>query len=415
MEIINKTILPSGIKVITEKLPHVKSFSLGFWFNVGSVDENEEYNGISHFIEHMLFKGTKKRSAKKIAENIESLGGYLNAFTSKEHTCYYGRGLEGHTKKTFEVLADMILNSVFNENEIRKEAAVIVDELNDIEDSPEELIFDKFEAETYKGNSLAFPIIGTEKNILAFTRDDFIDYLIKHYNFSNLSIVASGAVEHEEIIRLTEKYFNSPKSFPSVQRPLLNFSQWENRFVYKDIQQSHIITGTITSGYKERDRVIVNLLSHILGEGSSSRLFQSVREKNGIAYQINTFLNSYYDCSTFGVYFSTNDKMVNKASGLIKSELEKIKEKKVSEKELNRAKEYLKGSILMGMESTSNRMIRIAQSELYLGRNKTVAESIEEIHSVTADDIHLSANSLFDENKLCRIMIGSKNIFSLPE
>ncbi len=161
----NKTILPGGIKIISETVPHIKSFSLGFWFNVGSRDENLKNNGITHFIEHMLFKGTKKRSAKKIADDIESVGGYLNAFTSKEHTCYYGRGLGNHIEKTFEVLADMVQYPAFKPAEIRKEASVVVDELYDIEDNPEELIFDKFEEIIFAGNSLSLPIIGTEKNI----------------------------------------------------------------------------------------------------------------------------------------------------------------------------------------------------------------------------------------------------------
>jgi len=201
-----KTVLPQGIKIVSEHIPYVKSFSLGFWFNVGSRDENQHNNGITHFIEHMLFKGTQKRSARAIANDIESYGGYLNAFTSKEHTCYYGRGLTKHLEKTFDVLADMIQNPAFKENEIKKEAGVVVDELYDIEDSPEELIFDKFEEYLFKGNPLGLPVIGTEKNIRSFTREDLFDFINNKYGFNNFTIAASGNMDHRELIRLANKY-----------------------------------------------------------------------------------------------------------------------------------------------------------------------------------------------------------------
>ena len=203
---INITKLDNGIRVVSEHLPYVESFSLGFWFNVGSRDEVLANNGISHFLEHMFFKGTEKRSAKKISDDIESLGGYLNAFTSKEHTCLYGRGLKSHLAKTFEVLADMAQNSVFSPNEIEKEANVIIDELNDIEDSPEELIFDRFETSTLKGSKLSMPIIGTEKNIKSFTKDDILSYIDKKYSFNNMFIIASGNVDHNNLIQLAEKF-----------------------------------------------------------------------------------------------------------------------------------------------------------------------------------------------------------------
>ena len=206
MKNINITELPNGIKIISEKISFVKSFSLGFWFNVGSRDETKDNSGISHFLEHMFFKGTKKRSAKKIAEDIESLGGYLNAFTSKEHTCFYGRGLTDHVEKTFEVLADMIQNSVFNPKEIEKESAVVIDELYDIEDSPDEFIFDKFESNVFNGNSLGMPIIGTKKNLRSFRQKDLINFVKENYTFDRFFIVASGNIEHEDLIMFAKKY-----------------------------------------------------------------------------------------------------------------------------------------------------------------------------------------------------------------
>ncbi len=404
------TTLPNGIKVISEKLPYVKSFSLGFWFNVGSRDENEKTNGISHFIEHMLFKGTGKRNAAQIADEIESLGGYLNAFTSKEHTCFYGRGLAAHIEKTFEVLSDMIQNPAFKKSEIKKEAGVIVDELNDIEDNPEELIFDKFESTIFDGNSLGRPIIGTRDNILNFGKEDLNKFIKKHYTFDNLFIVASGAVDHEKLVEYTEKYFSKNLGKSAVERSAVKLKEAEDLHVYKEIQQAHLLYGRPTYGFNDDERIKVNLLSHILGEGSSSRLFQSIREKNGIAYQVNSFLNSFFDISTFGIYLSTSDKLINKSIDLIDSELKKLRTKKISEKELNKAKEYFKGSIYMSLESTTNRMMRLANSMIYFDRVRSVNETILEINNVTVEDILNLSNEILDEKTMTKVMISSKNL-----
>lgn len=404
------TTLPNGIKVISENLPYVKSFSLGFWFNVGARDENDKNNGISHFIEHMLFKGTTKRNSANIADEIESLGGYLNAFTSKEHTCYYGRGLSRHIEKTFEVLADMIQNPLFKNSEIKKEATVIVDELYDIEDNPEELIFDKFESAIFDGNSLSMPIIGTEKNILGFKKDDLVDFVNKHYTFDNLYIVASGAVEHDAILKFADKYLTKDLGSSEEKRKPTLLKESTDLHVYKEIQQSHLIMGRPTYGYNDSQRTKVSLLSHILGEGSSSRLFQSIREKNGIAYQVNSFLNSFFDISTFGIYLSTSDKMINKAIDLTESEFKKLRSKKITKKELNKVKEYFKGSIYMSLESTTNRMIRLASSMLYFDRVKSLEETIADIDNVTTNDILEISNELLIENSMNKVIISSKNI-----
>lgn len=404
------TTAANGIRIISEKLPYVKSFSLGFWFNVGSRDEDEASNGMSHFIEHMLFKGTKKRDAAQIADEIESLGGYLNAFTSKEQTCYYGRGLAAHIEKTFEVLADMIQNPLFKNSEIKKEAGVIVDELNDIEDNPEELIFDKFESLIFDGNQLASPIIGTKQNIERFSREDLQNFVDQHYTYDNLYIVASGAVEHDQLVEFTEKYFTKDLGKSTQKREEVVTKQTDDLHVYKEIQQAHLIYGTPTFGYKDSERIQVNLLSHILGEGSSSRLFQSIRERNGIAYQVNSFLNSFFDISTFGIYLSTSNKLINKSIDLIENEFKKLREKEIGENELSKAKEYFKGSIYMSLESTTNRMIRLASSMIYYNRIRPLSETISEINNVTVDDIKNLSNEILDEKNMNKVMISSKNL-----
>ena len=406
-----KTILPNGIKVLTETIPYVKSFSLGFWFNVGTRDENFSNNGISHFIEHMLFKGTKKRTAGKIANEIESTGGYLNAFTSKEHTCYYGRGLADHIGKTFDVLADMIQNPTFKPTEIKKESSVVVDELNDIEDNPEELIFDKFEEIIYSGNSLSLPIIGTEKNIRNFTQNDLFHYIEEKYGFNKMVIAASGAVEHEKILKLIDRYFWKGLGTSGIKRRYYNHSNIRAKveLIDKEIQQVHAIIGKTTAGYKSGLRNKTAVLTQMLGEGSSSRLFQSIRERNGIAYQVNSFLNSFYDVSSFGVYLSTNEKMMDKALSIVDREFRKMRVNKVSERELKKAKEAMKGHFLLGLENTSNRMFRMAQSELYYNRIKSTDEIIKEIDAVTGKDILDLANELLDEKSFVKIIIKSKD------
>ncbi|MGE5682756.1 MAG: M16 family metallopeptidase, partial [Bacillota bacterium] len=293
--------------------------------------------------------------------------------------------------------------------EIKKEAGVIVDELFDIEDNPEELIFDKFEESIFKGNSLGLPVIGTEKNIRGFTQSDLFDFIDKKYGFNTLTIAVSGAVEHDEILRLADKYITKDLGKKKVSRKTVRAQKPGDLNIEKEIQQVHTIIGKETYGYNDKKRVAANVLSHILGEGSSSRLFQTVREKNGICYQLNTFLNSFYDISTFGVYFSTNDKLFEKSLSLISREFKKIREKKVTEKEFRKAKEYLKGSMLLSLESLTNRMSRMAQSEIYFDRIETIEESINDIDMVTPEQVLEVANEILDENTLSKVVIRSNS------
>lgn len=411
MKNIKTTKLPNGITVISERISHLKSFSLGFWFNVGSRDEMPENSGISHFLEHMFFKGTKKRSAKRISEEIEGNGGYLNAFTSKEHTCFYGRGMSAHIEKTFEVLADMVQNSVFAPKEIEKESTVVIDELYDIEDSPDELIFDKFESAVFDGNPLGMPIIGTEKNLRSFNHDDLVNYVKDNYTLDRFYIVAAGNVKHNDLIKFAEKYITRKLKFTNNKKRDLVLQPPTDLFVEKDIQQVHYIIGKTTYGFNDKNRIGVSVLSHILGEGSSSRLFQKIREDNGIAYQVNTFLNSFFDISTFGVYLSTNAKSIHKAQSLIFEEIEKIKSKKVSQVELERAKEYLIGNMLLSLESTTNRMLNIAQSMIYFNKIRSNENTIKKIREVSATEIRELANELFEAGALTKIVLSPKNIF----
>jgi predicted Zn-dependent peptidase len=399
------TSLPNGTRIVSEFLPYVKSFSLGFWFNVGARDENLSNNGISHFIEHMLFKGTKTRTAKKISEEIESYGGYINAFTSKEHTCYYSKGLSNNLGRTFNVLSDMIQNPLFRESHIRKEAGVVIDEMKDLDDNPEELLFDKFEEIIFNGNTLSYPVIGKERNIKNFSSNSLFKYHENKYRTNNLLVVASGAVKHDELIKLTEKYISQKKSRSRINRQKYSFKKAKDVLIDKEIQQVHTIIGRATVGYKDKKRILVKFLSSLLGDGSSSRLFLAVREKLGMTYQINSFLNSYYDTSAFGVYFSTNTSQHSKVMDIIFKEFKKVKDNIVTEKELKKVKEYLKGGTLLNLENTTNRMMRIANSMLYFNKVIPVEEYLSKIDEVSSDDVIKIANELLDENKLVKAIL----------
>lgn len=403
------TTLPGGTKIISEFIPHVKSFTLGFWFNVGARDESLRNNGISHFIEHMLFKGTKKRTAKMIAEEIESYGGYLNAFTSKEHTCYYSKGLSENLGRTFGVLSDLIQNPLFKEIHIRKEAGVVIDELKDLDDNPEELLYDKFEEIIFNGNKLSYPVIGRENNILNFKSDDLFNFHSTNYNTDRLLIVASGNLKHDELIKLTEKYITHRKTRYRRSRDKFNIKKVEDAFIEKDVQQVHTIIGRATYGYNDKRRIRVRFLSALLGEGSSSRLFLAIREKLGITYQINSFLNSYNDTSAFGVYFSTNQNQYARVIEIIFKEFKKLKELPVSERELKKVKEYLKGGIVLSLESTTNRMMRIANSILYYDKVLSVEDYLSKIDKITSEDIQKTANDLLINSKLIKVILKSES------
>lgn len=401
------TTLPGGTKIVSEYIPHVQSFTLGFWFNVGARDESLRNNGISHFIEHMLFKGTKKRSAKMIAEEIESYGGYLNAFTSKEHTCYYSKGLSENLGRTFSVVSDLIQNPLFKEHHIKKEAGVVIDELKDIDDNPEELLYDKFEEIIFSGSRLSYPVIGKENNIRNFNSDDLFNFHGTNYNTDGLLIVASGNLKHDELIKLTEKYVTEGKTKRRQNRERFQTKKVEDTYIEKDVQQVHTIIGRATFGYNDKRRIPVRFLSALLGEGSSSRLFLAVREKLGITYQINSFLNSYNDTSAFGVYFSTNQNQYAKVIDIVYKEFKKLKEIAVTEKELKKVKEYLKGGVLLSLESTTNRMMRIANSILYYDKVFSVEDYLSKIEKITVEDVQKTANELLNDSKLIKVILKS--------
>lgn len=397
--------LPGNITVITENIPYVRSFSLGFWFQTGTRDETPEVNGISHFIEHMLFKGTGKYTSRQISDLIESSGGYLNAFTTKENICVYGRGLSENLSKTFRVMADMIENPRFKDSDIRKEAGVVIDELSDLEDNPEELIFDKFEELIFGKHSLGQPILGREETVKGFSAEIVKDYYAKHFLDSELLISVSGLVNHEQVCEYALKHLKRNGKPLNKKLEVYNKIPAFAQKLEKDTNQIYCILGTPSYGFDSDKRIILNLLSYLLGDGTSSRLFQAIREKLGIAYQISTFINTYYDTSGFGVFFSTGAKNLEKATDKIYKEFEKITSNPLSEKELKRIKEFMKGTILLGLENITNRQIAQATSMIYFNRLIPIDETIERISSVTAEELLALAAEVLNPDTLFSLTI----------
>lgn len=339
----NKTVLDNGIRVVSESIPYVKSVSLGVWINVGSRDETEANNGITHFIEHMLFKGTKRRNTREIAEFVEDIGGYLNAFTTKENTCFYVRVLSEHLREGVEILSDMIQNPIFDKKEIEKEKGVVFEEIKDIENDLEEYIGDLLEYYIYYPHPLGFPIIGTRKTVKEFSREKLFEHMRKFYNPSNIVVSAAGNLVHDELVKYVDKFFNSggtngfyyerekPQKVKAIHQKL-----------EKATSQAHVCIGTATYGAKDSSRDQLLLLNTILGDGMSSRLFQNIREKYGFVYSIYSFYTMFKDSGVLGVYFACDKKNVEKTLELVWREFNSIVKNGIDLKELKRVKRKLK-------------------------------------------------------------------------
>ena len=404
-----KTILPNNIRVVSEEIPHVRSVSVGVWVNVGSRDEEEKTSGISHLIEHMVFKGTEKRSVREIAQSIESVGGYLNAFTSKEHTCYYARVLDEHTELAIDVISDMILRPLFPEKELEKERGVIIEELKNAEDDPDDIIHDYFEKAIFGPHPLGFPVIGTEKNLRLFSREDLVRYHRQHYRAQNMVIAAAGNVKHEHLVELVGKYFEKnlntqhangyERSKPRLQKP--------DRLEYnKPIQQAHVCLGTTTFGVNNKLRYPLMTLNTVLGDGMSSRLYQNIRERYGFAYSVYSYANLMSDAGTFAAYIGTDQSHVTSSIELIQKELQKLKKKPVTQAELQRTKAQLKGSMMLSLESMPSRMMRLGSSELYFGELMSLDAVMKEVDAVQPEHLYTLANELFDQNKFSMVIFN---------
>jgi len=405
-----KTTLANGIRVISEEIPSVKSASIGIWINTGSRNESPENNGISHFIEHMMFKGTKKRNFQQIAQSLESVGGYMNAFTSKEHTCYYARVLDEYVEKAVDVLSDMIVNSTFPEKEMEKEKTVVLEEIKRSEDDPDDLVHEYFEKHLYGNHPFARPIIGTAENIKSFTRDILFGYANSFYSNENIILTAAGNLKHEQLLKLAEKYLNKKRKSEVKRQQFQTTKQkhFSKEYV-KPIQQAHVCTGTIAFNVHNKMRYPGLVMNSVLGDGMSSRLFQQIREKHGLAYSVYSFLSLMKETGVFGIYVGTDKNSVENALDLSYAELHKLKTKSLTTAELKKAKAQLKGSMLLSLESTSNRMMRLGNGELYFGEYTPLDEIVKNIDSVKVEDVQKVAQSLFSVEDFTTVVLSPEN------
>jgi predicted Zn-dependent peptidase len=403
-----KTTLDNGIRVVTESFPHVRSISVGVWANIGSRDESEQQNGISHFLEHMVFKGTKNRSMREIAQSLESLGGYLNAFTTKEQTCFYARVLDTHLPQAMDVVADLLLNPTFDRRELDKERLVVIEELKNAEDDPEDIIHDYYEKALFPNHSLGFPIIGTEANLRRFSQEDLRNHLGSHYLPSRMVVAAAGNVDHAQLVKLSERYFKrlhlNGVNHRRAPGPTGHSAPIVREYP-RPIKQSHVCLGTIGYSVKHRDRYPLVLLNTLLGEGMSSRLHQTIREKYGYAYQVYSFVNLLSDSGVFGAYIGTDKKNLGSAIDLLKGELEKLKTKPVSAAELARTKAQIKGGMMLGLENMSSRMMRLGSSELYFEKYQTLDSVTRHVDAVTPEALRRVANDVFDPDTFTTVII----------
>lgn len=393
--------MKNGLVVATEVMPHLRSVSLGVWVKCGSRYEKAEKTGISHFIEHLLFKGTAKRSAAAIAEAIDSVGGQLNAFTEKEYVGFYSKVLDEHLEFAFELLSDLVLNPLFPAVEVRRERNVIFEEINMVEDSPQELILDMFMEDFWKDHPLGRPISGTKTSVARIARSDVRRFFKNHYNASNMIISAAGNFRHQQVYRLAERYFSKlepgtaagPGEPPAI-RPGLRLRRKAH------LEQTHICLGTVAPPVTSEERYTAHLLCSILGGGMSSRLFQNIREKRGLVYSIYSMLNLYRDAGTLVVYAGSAPEKASEVVELTLKEFGKLRKRLVSSEELKRAKESIKGSVMLGLESSSSRMTHLAQQLMYYGRFYELEEIIGAVERVTAHEVRDLANRVFDRSYL---------------
>ncbi len=390
------TTLPNGLTIITETVRTVRSASIGLWIGIGSRDESFEQNGISHFIEHMVFKGTKKRNYIDISKSLERVGGYLNAYTSKDQTCFYARVLDDYIHVAVDVLTDLVFHPTFPEDELEKEKLVILEEIKSLEDTPDELISDDFDELFYYRHPLGMPITGTPKTVRSFTRDDLVQYMQRTYTTDNMLLVAAGNVSHQAMLDLAEKFVPKRRTTsPHQRQPYLH--QAYKPFVkekVKPISQAHLMMGFPLPRCDDQYYAAL-LLNIVLGGGMSSRLNLELREKHALAYTIYSSLHHYDETNMLSIYLGTDADKLDRAIALIRAELDKLTQKSIPYKELELAKAQLKGGVIMAQESMSSRIAHIARDVFYFGHIFSSDDIIERINATMPKDLRAVAEQLF--------------------
>jgi predicted Zn-dependent peptidase len=404
---ISRTVLPNGVRVITESMPHVRSVSVGVWIATGSREEAPHQSGISHFIEHMLFKGTKNRSAEQIARSVDSIGGGLDAFTSKELVSYNVKVLDEHLPQAFDIVSDLVRNPLFDKSDIEKEKGVILEELKMEIDNPEYLVHEIFSSNFWKGHALGRPIIGTRQTIRSFDRDKVERYYGKFYTPRNILITAAGSLSHKQMVHLAEGHFGDLKAQPVPKAGHVPKPHAPLVVRHKEsLEQAHVYLGVPSVPMPHKERFACYILNAILGGGMSSRLFQNIREKQGLAYSVYSDLTMYHDAGCMQVYAGTSPKNAAKVIDCVVAEMEQMADKLVTEEELRRAKDHLKGSFVLGLESTSSRMGNLARQELYFKRFFSIEELLDSVERVSAEEVRKLAKQFFNPKQMAIAALG---------
>jgi predicted Zn-dependent peptidase len=411
---IQKHVLPNGLVVITETMPHVRSVSVGMWIRNGSRREVPEENGLAHFIEHMVFKGTERRSAEMIAREMDSIGGMLDAFTSKEQICFNAKVLDEHLPIAFDVIADLVLRPLFDSEDVKKERQVVLEEIKMDLDNPEYLLHELFTSGFWPDHPLGRPILGTPRTVKKFSREALHDRFQNWFAPDHFVLTAAGNVAHERILELAQHEFAALKpagvyeehTAPSTRAPI----HLETK---PDLEQVHLCIGVPSFPLAHERRFGVAVLNNLLGGGMSSRLFQNIREKLGLAYAVFSEITPYSDAGMFTVYAGTAAETVGQVVDLTIKEFRALKESLVSEEELLRAKNHLKGSLMLSLESTSSRMSNLARQELYFGRFYSLDEILASIEAITREEVQSLAQEFFRPEQIAVTVLGPLNGFTL--
>ncbi len=405
--IYKKTVFTNGTRIITEALSHAKSASLGVWVNAGSRDEHDKERGISHLIEHMIFKGTETRSAMQIAKDLDTMGGFSNAFTGKEQTCFHARVLDKYLRPLSDLLSDIFINSTFAESDLELEKSVILQEISMIEDTPDEYVTVLFDEHFWEGDPLGRPIVGTRETVGSITRREVLDYVSHFYSPSRVVIAGAGKVDHDLLVEYFRLPFellpNGDSSPPARSTPRVTPTVASHP---KDLEQVHLCLGAQASSLSGERRYAESIFNAILGGNMSSRLFQEIREKRGLAYSLYSHMSAYMDTGLIRIYVATDKEQVNRVLELIEQQIKGIQRGDLSTDDVARAKEYLMGGILLAAESMGNLMIRLARNEFIFERYISYEELIAELKKVTLDEVIGVARGIFSTGKVSLTLLG---------
>jgi predicted Zn-dependent peptidase len=402
----HKTILENGLRVVSERLEHFRSVSLGIWVNVGSRDEVEKENGISHFIEHMIFKRTANRNTFQIAKELDAIGGLSNAFTGTEYTCFHSRVLDKHLYSLADILCDILLHSLFDPLDMSRERQVILQEISMLEDTPDEQIHVLFSRLFWLNHPLGMPIMGTPVTVSAITRETVLAHIRQFYTPKQIIVAAAGNVNHDDLVRYFKSIFEALPSEAEVPVRMAPVKHAALSCHYKELEQVHICLGGTGPHLSSELRFAGAALNAILGGNMSSRLFQEIREKRGLAYNVYSFLSSFVDAGMLGVYLGTDAKQVNRALKVIHREIKKIQQGKISKADLKATQENLIGGVLLGSESTDTRMMRLAKNEVVFKRYIDYDEVIHRLEQVTIDEVVAVARQAFQGHNVSLVTLG---------